>query len=104
MSRPLAACWLALILPVLAAAQQPFGRLPGGEKVTEYTLRNAKGMIVKVIDYGATITEIQVPDRNGKLANVTLGFDSALDYLTEKNQYFGCTTGRVANRIAKGKF
>jgi aldose 1-epimerase len=104
MSRLLAAAALALLLPLPCLAQRPFGTLPGGEKVTEYTLRNAKGMTVKVMDYGATITEIQAPDRNGKFENITLGFDRVEDYLTDKNQYFGCTTGRVANRVAKGKF
>jgi len=53
---------------------------------------------------GATITEINVPDKQGKLANVAFGFDSVKDYESDKNQYFGCTVGRVANRIAKGKF
>src|SRR4051794_12340859 len=104
MFRLLVAGTLALTLATPSAAQRPFGQLPGGAKVTEYTLRNAQGMTVKVMDYGATITEIQAPDKTGKFANVVLGFDRVEDYLSEKNQYFGCTTGRVANRIAGGKF
>jgi aldose 1-epimerase len=53
---------------------------------------------------GATITEILAPDRNGKLADVVLGFDNVAGYESKDNQYFGCTTGRVCNRIAKGQF
>ncbi len=83
---------------------QPFGQTPDGKKVDEYTLKNSKGMIVKLMTFGATITEISVPDKNGKFDNVNLGFDKAEDYLTGANAYFGATTGRVANRIAFGKF
>jgi aldose 1-epimerase len=50
------------------------------------------------------VTEINVPDKKGKFANVVLGFDDVAGYQSDKNQYFGCTVGRVANRIAKGKF
>src|SRR5689334_16281515 len=97
---------LALSVFLLASplfAQEPFGQTPGGQKVTQYTLKNGT-MTVKVMDLGATITSIRVPDKNGKVDDVVLGFDDAADYLGEGNQYFGCTTGRVANRIAKGKF
>jgi aldose 1-epimerase len=81
----------------------PFGTLPDGRAVTLYTLKNAHGMTVKIIDYGATVTEIHTPDRNGKPGNVVLGFDNLRQYLTE-SRFFGCIAGRVANRIAKGKF
>jgi aldose 1-epimerase len=74
-----------------------------GVEVLEYTLTNAKGMEVKIITYGGIITSIKVPDRRGKMANVALGFDNLDDYVT-KNPYFGCITGRYANRIAKGQF
>ena len=82
----------------------PFGKAADGTAVESYTLTNKNGMIVKIMTLGATITEIHAPDKAGKLANVTLGFDNAADYQSDKNQYFGCTTGRVANRIAKGIF
>lgn len=98
---------LAVFAPVIfaqVAAPQPFGTTPDGAKVEEYTLKNKNGMIVKLMTLGATITEIGVPDKNGKIENVVLGFDKADDYLGPDNQYFGCTTGRVANRIALGKF
>jgi aldose 1-epimerase len=60
-------------------------------------------MVAKFINYGGIITELHVPDKNGKTADVVLGFDNLKSYL-DGNPYFGCITGRVANRIAKGKF
>jgi aldose 1-epimerase len=86
------------------AAPRPFGKTPEGQKIDEYTPKNSQGMIVKLTNWGATITEIDVPDKNGSMANVTLGFDNAEGYQSEANAFFGATTGRVANRIAKGKF
>jgi len=83
--------------------KQHYGKTSDGQDVDEYTLTNARGMEVKVISYGGIITSIRVPDRNGNLANVVLGFDNLADYET-KSPYFGCITGRYANRIAKGKF
>ena len=68
------------------------------------TLRNANGMEVEMSNLGATVTAVRVPDRGGRLADVTLGFDGPDGYLSADNQYFGCTVGRVANRIALGKF
>ncbi len=74
-----------------------------GQPVKLMTLTNAKGMVVKVINYVCTITEIHVPGKNGKMADVALGFDKLDGYL-HKSPFFGCVAGRVANRIAKGKF
>jgi aldose 1-epimerase len=79
-----------------------FGKTPDGTTVERYVLSNGK-MTVKVITYGAIIAEIDVPDRNGKLADVVLGFDNLEGYLGG-HPYFGAATGRVANRIAKAKF
>lgn len=81
-----------------------FGKTADGTAVEVYTLKNSKGMVAKVMTLGATLTELHVPDKAGKTANVVLGFDDVAGYQSDKNQYFGCTTGRVANRIAKGKF
>ncbi|MBI3409923.1 MAG: galactose mutarotase [Planctomycetes bacterium] len=81
-----------------------FGKTSGGEKVEMVTLTNKNGMVAKFITRGAALAELQVPDKDGKLANVVLGFDNAAGYESDANQYFGCVTGRVANRIAKGKF
>jgi aldose 1-epimerase len=75
----------------------------GGQPVERYTLRNAHGIELRVISYGATLTELRVPDRAGQLADVVLGFDRLEDYV-EHSPYFGATIGRVANRIAGARF
>jgi aldose 1-epimerase len=79
-----------------------FGKADG-KPVELYTLTNAKGMKATVMTYGATMTGLWVPDRDGKLADVVLGFDDLQGYLKD-HPFFGSTVGRVANRIAKGKF
>jgi aldose 1-epimerase len=68
-----------------------------------YVLTNAHGMQAKIMTYGAILTELDVPDRNGKLGDVVLGFDDLKGYLAG-HPFFGSTVGRVANRIAKGRF
>ena len=80
-----------------------FGSLDDGNAVEMLTLRNAKGATAKVMTYGATLAELWVPDRSGKLGDVVLGFDKLQGYLGN-HPWFGATVGRVANRIAKGKF
>ena len=92
----------AVIKP-MSVSKTKFGTMPDGTVVSKYTLSNANGMRVAILDYGGTVKEIFVPDRNGDLANVSLGFDN-LDGYREKSPYFGCITGRYANRIALGKF
>ena len=87
----------------MSVAKTKFGEMTDGSIVSKYTLSNANGMRVGILDYGGTVKEIFAPDRNGKFANVSLGFDNLRDYL-EKSPYFGCITGRYANRIAMGKF
>jgi aldose 1-epimerase len=74
-----------------------------GPRVTEYTLTNSNGMVVKCIELGAIVTEIHVADKEGKFADVALGFDKYADYM-KGHPYFGSNAGRCANRIAKGKF
>jgi aldose 1-epimerase len=83
--------------------QSKFGTLPDGRVVDAFVLANQHGLSAKVINYGATVTELHVPDRKGQLGDVVLGFDNITPYLTN-DPYFGCTVGRVANRIAKGRF
>ncbi len=80
-----------------------FGHLPDGQAVNLYTLKNASGSYVSIMDYGATVVDLVVPDRDGKLGDVSLGFDTFEPYLT-KSPYFGAVVGRYGNRIAKGKF
>jgi len=82
---------------------KPFGKLPDGTEIDEYTLRSQKGAVAKVITYGATLTELWVPDKAGKNADVVLGFDNLPQYLGD-HPFFGATIGRYGNRIAKGKF
>lgn len=83
--------------------QAPFGTLPNGEEVSVFTLTNAAGMTVKIIDLGGIITEIHVPDRDGVFADVALGFDTLEPYLGD-SPYFGALIGRYGNRIAGGRF
>lgn len=83
---------------------EAFGKTADGQPVEIYTLRNASGMVAKVMTRGATLVELHVPDRDGKMADVVFGFNDVAGYESERNQYFGVTAGRVANRIAKGKF
>jgi aldose 1-epimerase len=79
-----------------------FGTTPAGERVDRYTLSNGR-MRVRILTYGGILQSIEVPDRRGRLGNVTLGFDNLADYVA-RSPYFGCITGRYANRIAEGKF
>jgi aldose 1-epimerase len=101
-------CALAFIANFMTACSSipkaSFGTTKAGEAVEIYTLQNKNGLIAKVTTYGATLVEMHVPDKNGQLADVVNGFDDVSGYEGEGNQYFGCTTGRVCNRIAKGKF
>lgn len=80
-----------------------FGKTKAGQKVEAFTLKNSNGMSVKIITFGARIIELNVPDKNGKVENVTLGFDNIADYEKE-NPYFGAVVGRVGNRIANAEF
>ena len=83
--------------------KKPFGAMPDGTSVEVYTLANDQKMSVQILTYGGVVHAINVPDRDGKVANVALGFAKLEDYLT-KSPYFGNITGRYANRIAKGAF
>ena len=80
-----------------------FGKTADGQAVALYTLTNARGAVAKITTFGGIVTELHVPDRNGKKGDVVLGF-STLDGYLKAHPYFGAITGRVANRIAKGKF
>jgi aldose 1-epimerase len=86
-----------------AIEQAPFAQLPDGSQVTVFTLRNAAGMTVRILDFGGIITEIHVPDRDGVFADVALGFDTLEPYRSD-SPYFGALIGRYGNRIAGGRF
>ena len=101
----------ALSLPMMGAhaadtiTRQAAGQAPSGQSVSVYTLTNAHGSQVKITNFGGTVMSIRVPDRQGKLGDVVLGYDSPSRYFTNPGgTYFGALIGRYANRIAKGKF
>jgi len=103
-------CFLTGVLLMSAVASgadpvaEPFGKTKDGVAVELFTIKNNSGLVAKVMTRGATLVQLHVPDRDGKAADVLLGFDDVAGYESEDNQYFGCTTGRVCNRIARGKF
>lgn len=80
-----------------------FGKLADGSEVYAYTIKNANGMEAKIINYGATVVSLTAPDKNGKFADVVLGYDNVKGYV-DGTAYFGAIVGRYGNRIAKGKF
>jgi len=80
------------------------GETASGQEITQYTLSNGS-ITAKVLNWGATLSSVQVPDKKGNIGEVCLGYDEAAPYLDWKtNPYFGCVAGRVANRICKGNF
>ena len=97
------ACALASNAEAATAKRGSFGKLPDGRSVEAVTLSNAKGVSAKIIAWGATIQSVIMPDRNGKKADVALGYDSIDQYLA-KPQYFGPIVGRFGNRLAAGRF
>ncbi len=80
-----------------------FGRLSDREQAHLFTLQNSNGITAKITNYGGTITSILVPDRNGKVEDIVLGFDNLDGYLGQ-HPYIGTLVGRYANRISGGKF
>jgi aldose 1-epimerase len=87
----------------LTVQKKPFGKTLDGKDTFVYTLHNKTGMEARITDYGATLLALLVPDRNGKLADVVLGFDSLITYIKDA-PHFGSTMGRYANRIGKAMF
>jgi aldose 1-epimerase len=85
------------------ADPEPFGTLPDGQAVQLYRLRSDSGVEVSACTYGATITSILAPGRDGTRADVVLGFDSVAPYLSQ-TAYLGAVVGRYANRIARARF
>ncbi|HVT30588.1 MAG TPA: aldose epimerase family protein [Lacipirellulaceae bacterium] len=103
--------WAAMLLfavemaPVRAEVKvTDFGKTADGTPVKAYTVTNDKGVSIKLLSRGATLAEWHVPDKNGQMADVVFGFDDVAGYESKGNGYFGATIGRVANRIANGKF
>lgn len=93
----------------MSVSKEAYDKMPDGIQIDQYTLSNPNGLKVKLINYGAIVTAVETPDRNGKIENITLYRDSLADYMEMKDgkpttPYFGATVGRYGNRIAKGRF
>lgn len=102
---PLLGLLPCILSPLANAADvSDFGKTKDGTAVELFTLTNDANMVAKVMTRGATLVQLHVPDRDGKMEDVIFGFDDVTGYESDANSYFGCTTGRVCNRIAKGKF
>jgi aldose 1-epimerase len=111
--RPNGFGWLALVVwgtscsgaprHSASVAREHFGVLARGDSVSVYTLKNGHGTELRVLDYGGIIVSLRVRDRNGRLDDVVLGYDSLEDYL-RASPYFGAIIGRYGNRIARGRF
>lgn len=93
---------------IINSQEKPFGVMPNGEAVSSYELINNNGFNVKIINYGATITSIKTPLKNGEIIDVVLGFDTLDDYIKSYefagSPYFGAIVGRYAGRINQGLF
>ncbi|OCR21502.1 aldose epimerase [Pseudomonas syringae] len=88
----------------LSSEHSAFGATSDGTAVEKYTLRNSHGIEANVITYGATLQSLLVPDKNGKVDDVVLGFDDVQGYQNNGTVYFGATIGRFGNRLAGGQF
>jgi len=87
-----------------AKTGKSFYGMHGSDSVFQYTLTNKNGVIVKILNYGGTVTDIITPDKNGKMGDVVLGYESLDGYTQTGNPFFGVLVGRYANRIANAKF
>ncbi len=103
---------LAILVPSFTIAKAPptmkietsrFGTTPAGDEVTRFTLTNSQGNSVSVMNWGATLLDVNVPDSKGKVENVNWAFPELEPYLSG-HPYFGSTVGRFCNRIGNGKF
>ena len=80
-----------------------FGKTPEGAEITRFTVSNDNRITASFIDFGAILTSVRLPNRNGNIQEVTLGFDTLDDYISDV-WFFGATIGRYANRISQGRF
>ena len=84
--------------------QRDFGKNKKGEAATLYTLENKNGMVMEVSDFGATLYSLLVPDKDGNMVDVVLGYDDPEGYEGPSGTFFGATVGRNANRIGSASF
>ena len=94
----------ALAFAQTSITHKPFGKTTDGQSVEIYTLRNRRGMEARITNYGGIVVSLTAPDRNGKLADVVLGYNDLDTYMRPPFPYFGAIIGRYGNRIAKGRF
>ena len=96
---------IVMTLPLQSAevSKQLYGKMPDGTPIDLYTLKDGK-IEVRIMNYGATIQSILVPDRNGKVGDIALGFDTLDGYVTGNKPFFGVIAGRYANRVAHATF
>ena len=87
----------------MSANKESFGKTPDGKEVDLYTLTNTSGIRARIINFGGILVSLEVPDKNGNIGDITLGFDKLDGYLGE-HPYFGAIVGRYANRIGKAAF
>lgn len=87
----------------MSITSKAFGQTADGKKVDIFTLTNSNGLTAQITNFGGIVTSLTAPDRDGNMADIVLGFDDLDSYINE-HPYFGAIVGRVANRIAKGKF
>src|ERR1044071_7975132 len=91
------------VVASLSVTSAAFGTMPDGTQVDAFTLKNAHGVEVRIITYGAAIALLKVPDRAGRFDDIVTGFDNLEGYL-QRSRFFGATAGRYANRIANARF
>jgi len=87
----------------MGISKEVFGKTEDATAVNMYTLTNANGLVAKITNYGGIITSLKVPDRDGNLADIVLGYES-LDKCLKSGNYFGTLVGRFANRISDARF
>ncbi|MFA7257124.1 MAG: aldose epimerase family protein [Kiritimatiellales bacterium] len=87
----------------MSVTNESFGKNQFGENVELFTLTNSARIKIRIMNHGGTIVSLETPDKNGKLADIVFGHDSAEEYV-QATPYFGCVVGRFANRIKGGKF
>src|SRR6516225_3030733 len=90
-------------IPTCDVKPEAFHRIVGGSQVDLYTLKNSNGLEAKITNYGGIVVSLLVPDKNGRLTDVVLGYDDLCDYLAY-TPYFGAIVGRYGNRIGNAKF
>jgi aldose 1-epimerase len=100
----LAAVSFSPVAMAAEVAKEPFGKTADGKAVDLYRLKGDGGVVVEIISRGATIRSVLAPDASGKVVDVVNGFDDVAGYESADNQYFGCTVGRVCNRIGGASF